>query len=357
VFNGGWLSGVTLGNFKAGLSYGWGTISITHDIGAGDSDAFGPGFGPQFAAFEHRRESDLSDIYMSLQCSLEGGGREILALRIETNVGRSTNWKQTTSAGTGTFIGGRLHPAGRQALAVLYLPDDTEGEIILDNTNRRWDCEAVGAVPLAASLDFLLGYKIVRNRSALDPFSARVPPYGALGPSAWNQLPGLTNWENLWAREFTSSTTGFTMAQYFSYHGPLIGVRLRDLNLASPPQGRWHLDLLCAPFLFGRYEFEWNGGVHAPGASITGRQTTHASGLKRFYLEIRAEGMIDVSEACYLEVSGRYSYLEMNGSEPQVQTAGINAPGPTPSINQTAEQTITMTQHFWNIGGNLVLPF
>lgn len=351
LFGGAWLSGIGIGDVSAGLFYGSGTFKVTHLIQPGDAGTFGVVPGRRaFDGFEHQRKTDLTDAYISLKCGLESQGRNVFSLAYETNFGCTKTWKQTTSAGTGGFHTAKPHPFGRTTMAVLYLPDDTEGQILLDNRNRFTDVEALAAFPAFRNVSFLLGYKYAQRNSRLDPYSAHTPgrPLG--------QLPGLTNWEWLYA---FPGTTGFTMGQFFKYQGLLLGLRLSDFAPVMGQRGLF-FEVLFAPYLVGRYEFQWDADYYRTGTTtfVTGSQTTDASGLKRYFFETRAGGEFNLFSQARLKVSGSYSYLEMNGSTPQIQKADLhNLALPPTSIDQTAEESVTITQQFWTIGGSLVLPF
>ena len=94
---GGWLGQLRLGEAKVGLYYGSGNLTVTHKIKDGPVN-----FGwRRFAGFEHCRKTDLTDLYLSFQCSLIARGVEILDFKIDTNVGRRLEWEQTTAAGVG----------------------------------------------------------------------------------------------------------------------------------------------------------------------------------------------------------------------------------------------------------------
>jgi hypothetical protein len=347
------LPSVRAGDFKAGLFYGGGYIRVDHNIAAGSGQ-----FDTQteFDGFSHRRDTRLEDTYVALQWSLQAGNSEILVLNFETNIGRTTQFKQTTSPGTGL---GSAVTGGRAALATLFLPDNMEGVITLDNRNRFWNWDILGMIPVLPGVDFLIGYKYTRITSSLDPYSAAVPSDPA---NIFIFLPGLAGWQNNFGILTVSgapSTDAFTMNQTFRYQGLLIGARLKNTGLGFPQVGAWHVDFLCAPYLLGGYEFTWDGiQIEPGGAFVKGSQKTNATGLKRYYLEVRGAAQFPLWNSLNVDVTAKWAYLSMKGSVPDVQFANTNVnASPPDTISQSVGQTIQMSEYFWGIGGDLVLAF
>ncbi len=347
-----WITDLTLGDFKAGFCYGWGSIKIRHDADEGPQGwAFAGTTTRWFGAFEHRRETDLSDLFLSAEWGLKSRGIEVLSIEIQTNVGWRTNFDQTTSPGVGDVPGF----GGRIAIATLFLPDNREGEIQLRTTNRVWIVDLLAALPVLRRVDVLLGYKAARDRTTPAPYSSQLP---GDAPFLTHALAGTVNWRDYWGSLGAESTTGFFFSQFFSYHGPTIGGRLRSFPVPSQ-RLNWYVDLLCAPYLFGTYEFEWTGSNYFLGDSFMGRERTDAAGLWRYCIEARARAGFNLVYGLRADVSGRFSHLYMEGSQPQIQVGrwvDLGAPV-VPNLYYAASQSITMTRNFWCIGGNLVLPF
>jgi hypothetical protein len=343
-----WITDVTLGDFKAGFCYGWGLIRVKHNVASSPPGQIGTDVipFPLYAQFEHKRDTDLSDLYLTAEWGLESRGVEVLSIDIRTNVGWRTTFNQTTEPGVGQGVPARV------ALATLWLPDDQEGEIQLDATNRVWSVDLLGALPVFRRVDFLLGYKAARDRTTPTPYAAQVPV------NTFTGLPGTLHWENFWTDTVTATTTGFSLAQFFSYHGPTIGGRFRSFPVPSQ-RLVWHVDVLCAPYLFGTYEFEWTGSFYDDGFSVVGRERTDAAGLWRYCIEARGAAGFNLAYGLRADLTGRFSHLYMEGSEPQIEIAREEfLGGPiAPDFEYAAPQSITLTRNFWCIGGNLVLPF
>jgi hypothetical protein len=340
-------------DFKAGLFYGGGRISVDHNIPAGPGQLDTQ---TVFDTFSHRRETRLDDAYAAFQWGLRRGESDVLLLNLETNLGRITRFKQTTAPGTGL---GSLITGGRATLAILWLPDNTEGEISLDNRNRVWTWDILGLAPVASGLDVLFGYKCTRITSNLDPYATDIA--SAVFPNPlFVFLPGLTNWQNNYAVQTTGggpSRLSFSITQSFRYQGPILGARLKN-TMAAPRAGAWHVDFLMAPFLWGGYEFTWSGIHTEPGGAFArGIQRTNATGLKRFYLEVRGASQFALRDSLSFDVTGRFAYLSMTGSAPEVQFGEANVFVPADTGTQSVTQTIRMSQYFWGIGGDLVLWF
>ncbi|MBI4965427.1 MAG: hypothetical protein HY913_19275 [Desulfomonile tiedjei] len=347
------LPSLRAGDFKAGLFYGRGYIRVDHNIAAGPGQLDTQ---TEFDAFSHRRETRLEDTYVSLQWGLRAGDAEILVLNFETNIGRITQFKQTTSPGMGL---GSAVTGGRATLATLFLPDNMEGVITLDNRSRVWNWDILGMVPVLPGVDFLVGYKYTRIASSLDPYSAAVPSDPA---NLFIFLPGLAGWQNNFGILTVSgapSTDAFSMNQAFRYQGLLIGARLKNTVIGFPQVGAWHVDFLCAPYLLGGYEFTWDGIQTEPGgAFIKGSQTTNATGLKRYYLEVRGAAQFPLRNSLNVDVKAKWAYLSMKGSAPEIQFADTNViASPSNTFLQSVGQTIHMSEYFWGIGGDLVLAF
>lgn len=361
-----WFSDITIGDLKFGLFYGGGGVTVMHSIGAGPEhrfvDAWGPNYAapgtPDFDTFVHYRKTDLRDVYCSFQVGLRRRDSELLALNVETNFGRVTDFKQYTEAGQGTF---RINNPrqGRLAALTLNLLNGQNGIITLDNRNRMWTADLRGEVPFAPGWAVLWGYKWTTVRTAIDPYSSDRAAFYSIPPPPplwYTQLPGLSGWHAVWASLEDPSTTSFQLNQFFRWHGPFVGLRVKDLLSLST----WNLDFIIAPWLFGKYEFQWETAFRAapPGEYLGASQVTEANGYYRFLVEVRTEGKFDLTGGTTLEIFGKCSYVYLNGSVPKTQTlASGSAFPPTFNYSQEAPQQITMRQYFWGIGSNLVFPF
>ncbi len=352
------LSSLKATDFSAGFFWGGGTMYVDHKIGAGPAPDSIYGLstgGPAFAAFEQRRSTDLKDTYVALQGGLRYGDRVEATLYYDTNIGKQTQFKQTTPASSGqgsNFGGGRPQSLGRIDLAVLFLPDNTEGIINLDNTNRIWNTDLCLAFSALARVQVLAGWKYSSLRSSIDPYSATIPGITPL----FQTLPGITNFQNFFVRFGGPSTTGFAISQQMWYGGPYIGLRFGGNGPQSGAGTGWYLEAKVAPWLAGRYGFYWAGAFNAPGAFLNGQQTTNATGLRRYALEVKGGGKVDVARRFALDVWAKYLYVNMNGSTPEVQSEQSNILVQK-SLSQEAHQTVNMNVNFWGIGGDLVLPF
>ena len=283
-------------------------MRVDHNIAPGaisDIGLFGPGgsTGPAFAGFQHRRDTDLQAVFLAVQAGLRCGDTLLATFYIDTNLARRTKFTQTTAAssGEGVFLGARPFPFGRETLAVLYLPDNTEGVITLDIPNRMWNWDLSFAFPMWPGLEFLAGWKYGKIRSSLDPYSFVV------APGAFQKLVGITNWENLFTNvDGVTSTTGFTISQNMLYHGPFIGARLSGGRFQALP-AQWYVEGKIVPFAFGSYRFSWAGSyndndpIFGPGF-LNGKQTTNAKGLKRYALEVKGGTHVDLLNRAFLDV-------------------------------------------------------
>jgi len=342
------------GDFHVGVYWGGGQMRVAHNIGPGAAshDVFEPGItGSAFEGFKHTRETDLRDTFFTARWGLRCGSTEALRVNVETNLGKPAKFKQTTSAGTGAFYFGRPQPFGRSTLAVLYLPDDSEGVIKLDNRNRIFNADIAAAIPIYEGVvEFLVGWRINSIKSSLNPYSATT------GIDVWQELPGITNWQNYWTEFGVTSNTGFSMSQSLVYKGPLIGLRVNCRTPASPRM-QCYIEGSITPWVVGSYEFEWRGSYNNPlGFYINGSQTTSATGLQRFAVDVKGGAKADLTNMLLLEIWGKYSYLSMNGSTPELHAFDNNF-APLTSFSEHADQTVRMTVNFWGIGGDLVLPF
>jgi hypothetical protein len=204
-----------------------------------------------------------------------------------------------------------------------------------------------------------LGYKYTRITSNLDPYATDIATAAFPNP-LYVFLPGLTNWQNNYAIQTVGggpSNLSFAVKQAFRYQGFVLGARVTN-PVAVPQVGAWHVDFLLAPFLWGGYEFTWSGAHTEPGGAFAkGVQSTDATGLKRFYLEVRGAAQFPVRDSLSFDVTGKFAYLSMKGSAPEIQFGEANVFVPSDTGTQSVTQTIQMSQYFWGIGGNLVLRF
>jgi hypothetical protein len=346
-FSGFSLSQLHSSDFKAGIFWGGGSMSIDHSIAPGPAPVTvlaGGLSGPAFPGFEHRRDTGLKDAFLAAEWGFRWGDMLAGALYLDTNIGRQTQFTQTTSASPG-----QTNFGGNPTLAVLFLPDNTQGVITLDNSNRMWNWDLCFAFPVMPELQFLVGWKYGRISSSLDPYSATVPS-GFFG-----QLPGITNWENLWTVFGAASTTGFSITQSLWWSGPFVGLRLAGGGQQDLP-GRCYVEGKVVPYAWGSYKFAWDGSLDALGFFLNGQQTTQAKGLRRYLLEVKGGTQVNLAGGLFLDVWAKYFYLNMNGSEPEVQSFQSNFTA-VPALSQEADQTITMNVNFWGVGGDLVLPF
>gem|GEM_PF-2161146 len=349
---GNFFSGVSLSklqpsDFKAGIFWGGGQMRVDHNIlpGPAAEDLFNAGATqPAFGGFEHRRDTDLRDTFLSAQWGVRWGNVDLATLGVYTNIGKITQFKQRTSEAPIN----PLQNMGRPTLAVLRLPGDTEGVITLDNRNRIFNWDLTFAVPVLNGVQFLAGYQYGYIRSGLDPYSAT-------SSGGFQGLPGITNWQNYWSLAGTVNTTGFTMTQRLWFSGIFIGARLAGGGPESLP-AQWYVEGRIIPYAFGSYQFEWDGYYLAGGFFVNGRQTTSATGLKRYALEVKGGTQIDLVNKLFLNIWAKYLYVQMNGSTPEVQEFDRNF-GTVRDFSQEANQSVTMKVNFWGVGGDLVLPF
>jgi hypothetical protein len=123
---------------------------------------------------------------------------------------------------------------------------------------------------------------------------------------------------------------------------------------------QWYVEGKVVPYAWGSYRFAWDASLFNPMEFVNGQQTTQAKGLRRYLLEVKGGTRANFAGGVFLDVWAKYFYLEMNGSEPEVQafqSSFTASRGGVSALSQQADQTITMNMRFWGVGGDLVLPF
>jgi len=342
---GTWLRSLTLGKVSAGIFWGDGSLNVAHTIEAGPNFVAAiPGF-HDFDDFSHQRETPLTDTFFELDGSLIAQGFEFLKVKFQTNVGRVTQFKQFTEPGVQRPFG---HHSRYAVGSVIRLPNNLEGIIFMDNRNKIWTWELTGRIPGYAGFDILLEYKWGSVRSCLDPYSTSNPILGSqfLAPNI--------GWRNNWTSPALPSTTSFNMTQNFTWHGPFIGVSWRNPFLAWG--GRGYIDFVGSPAMFGKYEFDWGAAYEDAFFFVKGFQGTQIVGWDRVGLELRGGIEFSLVGNVTLDVAGKYTYIRLKGNDTEFQTMSNNFLA-TRFYIQGAQEYVTLTQRFWQVGGNINLAF
>ena len=341
---GAWFSSLRVGKASVGIFVGGGTIKVDHTIEAGPNHVAAITGFHDFDDFSHVRETRLSDTFVALDGGLASQGFEFLKVRFETNLGRVTQFRQWTEPGV-------QHPFGwhsRYAVgSVLGLPNNLEGIIHLDNRNRIWTWDVIGRIPGSWGLDVLLEYKWSSIRSSIDPYVGDNPilAAGFLSPNV--------GWRNNWTNAIPS-TTSFNMAQLFKWHGPFIGLGCR--YPFSPLGGGAYLDCVASPWVFGKYEFGWGAAYEDSFFFVRGWQGTQISGWDRIGLEFRGGITCSLLRSLALAVGGKYTYVRLRGHDTEYQSMSNNFLA-TRDYVQGAQEYVTLTQRFWQIGGEVNWTF
>ncbi len=342
------LGGMGVTGARAGFFYGWGDIRVEDVVGLGQNNIL---LYQDFASFVHHRKVNLDDAYFSLAVGIGTPETECITVRMDTNVGVPSRFMQYTDAAN-------LPIPYRSALAILALGNNEPGFITLNNRNRFWGLDVCARIPYFAAFDFLAGYKWLWISSNIDPFSSETPP------NQFPYLPGQGGWTPAWADGVLPSITKFDMNQKFSWHGPFLGIRMSN----RPGYGfQWFFDTRVYPWLFGSYQFAWNGAYLDPFANLTpgiwGAQFSDISGTDRWGIDFDFRCRTSLRRFFTIELEGRYQYATTSGSILEFQQTG-NIYGPTlpaywgaGNYSQQTPETLNVRQQVWMIGGTLEIGF
>ena len=341
---GDWLRSLTLGRACLGVFAGGGAFTVAHSVEAGPNHVAAlPGI-PDFDAFSHMRKTPLTDAFVSLETALTAEGVALLNVRFETNIGRVTQFRQWTEPGVQQPFGFN----SRYAVgSVLRLPNNLEGIIFLDNRNRMWTWDVTGRIPGFRGVDILLEYKWSSITSSLDPYSSDNPILGS------HTLAPNVGWRNNWTNA-VPSTTSFNMAQSFKWNGPFVGLSWR--MPASVWAAGGFLDVVASPCVFGKYEFDWGAAYDDGFFFVRGWQGTQISGWNRIGLEARGGITFSLFQSLALDVKGKYTYIRLRDSGTEDQSMSNNFLA-TQAYVQGAQESLTLTEELWQIGGSLNLLF
>ena len=340
--------GIGVTGARAGFFYGWGDIHVEDVVALGQNNIL---LYQDFASFVHHRKADLRDAYFSAVIGIGSPETEYVTVRMDTNIGATTQFKQYTDAAN-------LSIPYRATFAILALGDNDAGFISLNNRNRYWALDVCGRIPFSAAFDFLAGYKWLWIKNNIDPYSSDTPA------NQFPTLPGQAGWTPAWADSLLTSATTFEMTQKFSWHGPFIGIRLSN----TPGYGfQWFFDTRVYPWLFGSYQFAWNGAYLDPFANLTpgiwGAQYSDIGGIDRWGVDLDFRCRSSLRRFFTIELEGRYQYASMSGSTLEFQQTG-NTYGPSipaywgaGNYSQNTPETLNIRQQVWMIGGNLEIGF
>jgi hypothetical protein len=342
------FQGIGVTGARAGFFYGWGDIRVEDVVALGQNNIL---LWQDFASFVHHRKADLRDAYFSAAIGIGTPETECLTVRMDTNIGATTQFKQYTDAAN-------LSIPYRSAFAILALGNNEAGFISLNNRNRFWALDVCARIPYFAAFDFLAGYKWLWIKNNIDPYSSDTPA------NQFPVFPGQAGWTPAWADALLVSTTKFEMVQKFSWHGPFIGIRMSN----TPGYGfQWFFDTRVYPWLFGSYQFAWNGAYLDPFANfepgIWGAQYSDIGGTERWGVDVDFRIRSSLRRLLTLELEGRYQYASMSGSTLEFQQTG-NVYGPfapaywgAGNYSQNTPETLNIRQQVWMIGGNLEIGF
>ncbi len=154
------------------------------------------------------------------------------------------------------------------------------------------------------------------------------------------------------------------MYQRITWNGPFIGFRLSDTSSSG---FEWFFDTHFYPYLFGNYQFSWNGAYLDPFAhfapGIWGSQSTDITGHNRWGLDVDFRYRTYLGSLFTIQLEGRYSYATMSGSCLEYQTLG-NIYGPSnpaywgaANYSQNTPETLSIRQELWTVGGSCEIPF
>ncbi len=339
---GDWLRNLGVGRTSVGIFYGGGSLRVTHTIEAGPGvTAAVPGW-PDFDYFSHTRQTPLKDGYVALELALTSLGFEFIQFRCQTNLRSRTQFTQWTDPGVQSPYGG----SSRYAVgAVLHLRNNQEGIIYLDNKNRIWSIDLTARIPGFWGADFLFEYKWGSTGSDLEPYLTDNPILAAKF-----LLPNV-GWQNNLAN-VVPSTTSFSMAQNFKWHGPFFGLSLRTPSWGWPGAG--YLEFVGSPWLFGRYQFGWGAAYDDGYFFRRASQLTNVAGWDRIGLEARGGISCPMFGRLSLDLSEKYTFIRLRDSSTEYQAMQSNY---VPSYVQGAQEYVTATQQFWQVGGDLNFPF
>jgi hypothetical protein len=341
---GDWIRNLGLGRTTVGILYGGGSLRVTHTIEAGPNNAAAiPGI-PDFDYFSHTRDTPLRDGYVALELALASQGFEFIQFRCQTNLRSRTQFTQWTDPGLqspGGWV--RRYAVG----SVLALPINEEGIIYLDNRNRIWSVDLTGRIPGFWGVDFLFEYKWSQTKSDLDPYSK------SFAPLERTVLDPNVGWVNNWRNSIPFSTS-FNMSQNFTWNGPFFGLGLRT------PFPGWlgagYLEFVGSPWVFGRYKFGWGAEYTDGFFFVRGSQLTNVAGWDRIGLEARGGISCPLFGRLSLDLSGKYMFIRLRDSNIEYQTMQNNFLANQGYV-QGAPEYVTATQQFWQIGGDVNLPF
>jgi hypothetical protein len=121
------------------------------------------------------------------------------------------------------------------------------------------------------------------------------------------------------------------------------------------------------PWLFGNYQFSWNGAYLDPFANFTpeiwGSQYSDISGTDRWGVDVDFRCRSYLRRFFTTQLEARYSYASMSGSTLENQQYG-NVYGPfipaywgAANYSQKTPETLNIRQQLWMIGGSLEIGF
>jgi len=341
-----WIQTLQPSALRFGCHYGGGNLIVDHDLAAGQAVSFPPW--PDFGPFFHRRHTELNDVYFSVQGGVQARGAEVLTISAETNVGLLREFKQKTDPGTGV--------AGfRFTQLLFFLADNEAAEIPLEGTNRIWNVEAIGALPLFTRFKFLFGYKYKNVTGSEDTYTTSVPI------AFQGELPGLVGWRNLMQNFVNPIVYEINISEAFVWHGPLVGAGLRESFLGIRT-GEVYLETLFSPILFGTYDFVWQSQVSDPDLTVdpefNGITRTNMAGRYNYLVEVRTGLSVQLYRMLNLGLDAKYSHVFMRSTKDEDQYYSANAPPfLVVAYDQQAAQEIVLRQNFWAVGGKVSLTF
>lgn len=346
------VSQVTVSPISVGFFYGVGSIRAEHNLAAGPAHTTLWSVGPDFNAFFHRRETELNDLYVSLESGLQRFGTEILNARVETNFGRVSKFKQYTDAGA----------IRRQSNLLIFLEENQEGVIKRDNRNRIWDVEVSARLPLSSLGDFLVGYKYHSVKSDITPYNSGTYLVPLPPPTPSILFPGLSGWGPYVLdgdNPAIPNSGQFKMLETFRWHGFFVGLRYNNF-LPVLAQNRSYFEVIWSPCIFGRYELSWDTGFAGVYGSGKASQVTKANRRLNSFVEVRSGARFPVAGSLSCDFFLKYSYVRMSLSDVEYQSVDLEWPdfsAYNAIYGQEANQSITMRQNLFCVGASLVAAF